>query len=151
MRHSLLSAQIATQGEEQTPESSYAPFVWFDGQIYLFLSELARHTRNLRREPAIGLMLIEDESVARNPFSRRRIYLQGTAQPLTREHESFTPVMAEFHRRFGAVMEVIEPLPDFHLFRVGIYQGRFILGFGQAFELTGDDLDILEHVDPRQN
>ena len=150
LRQALLSVQIATQGDENIPESSYAPFVWFDGHIYLFLSELARHTRNLRREPAVGLMLIEDEAQARNPFSRRRIYLQGTAQSLTREHDAFAPVLAEFHRRFGAVMEVIEPLPDFHLFRVSIYQGRFILGFGQAYRLTGDDLENLEHIDPRQ-
>ena len=144
-----LSAQIATLGDEHTPESSYAPFVWFDGDPYLFLSELARHTRNLRREPAIGLMLIEDEAQARNPFSRQRICLQGTAQPLVREHESFVPVLAEFRRRFGAVMDVIEPLPDFHLFRVSIYQGKFIFGFGQAYCLAGEDLDQLEHIDPR--
>ena len=150
LRNTLLSAQIATQGDEQTPESSYAPFVWFDGCIYLFLSELARHTQNLRRDPAIGLMLIEDEAQARNPFSRRRIYLQGKAMPLLRDHESFAPVLAEFHQRFGAVMEVIEPLPDFHLFRVNIFNGRFILGFGQAYLLSGDDLDQLEHIDPRQ-
>lgn len=150
LRDSILSVQLATLGDEQTPESSYAPFVWYDGNIFLFLSELARHTQNLRRDSAIGLMLIEDEANARNPFSRRRIYLQGTAHSVLRDHESFTPVLAEFSRRFGAVMEVIEPLPDFHLFRVNVYQGRFILGFGQAYRLSGDDLDHLEHIDPRQ-
>ena len=150
LRDTLLSAQIATQGDAKSPESSYAPFVWFHGCIYLFLSELARHTQNLRHDPGIGLMLIEDEAQARNPFARRRIHLQGKAKSLRRDHESFAPVLAEFHRRFGAVMEVIEPLPDFHLFRVSIYRGRFILGFGQAYLLTGDDLDQLEHIDPRQ-
>ena len=150
LRNSLLSVQIATNGIEQIPESSYAPFVWIDGHIYLFLSELAQHTQNLRRDPSVGLMLIEDEAQARNPFSRRRIYLQGNAQALLRDHEAFSRVLDEFRQRFGAVMDVIEPLPDFHLFRVNLHQGRFILGFGQAYRLTGDELDELEHIDPRK-
>ena len=57
--------------------------------------------------------------------------------------------MHEFHRSFGKVMELLEPLPDFRLFRVRIGGGSFVRGFGQAFQIVGADLDELEHVDPR--
>lgn len=150
LRDTILSAQIATLDRNQSPQSSYAPLVWLQQRPWLYLSELAQHTQNLRRDPAIGLMLIEDESQARNPFARRRIYLQGSAQQIGRGHESFVPVLDEFGRRFGAVMEVIEPLPDFHLFRVEPREGRFIRGFGQAYELSGDGLETLRHIDPRR-
>lgn len=150
LRRTVLSAQLATLASTQSPESSYAPFVWLDQDPFLYLSDLASHTGNLRRDPAISLMLIEDEAQARNLFARRRIYLQGTAQCIARDNDLFKPALAEFHRRFGAVMEVIEPLADFHLFRVSAHRGRFIRGFGQAYELSGEGLEQLQHIDPRK-
>ena len=61
----------------------------------------------------------------------------------------FDLVLGEFHLRFGKVMEIIEPLPDFLLFRVELRAGRFIRGFGQAYQLAGENLGQLQHVDPR--
>jgi hypothetical protein len=57
-------------------------------------------------------------------------------------------VIQEFHQRFGEVMKLIEPLPDFHLFRIKVESGRFIRGFGQAYELAGDRLDQIIQIDP---
>jgi putative heme iron utilization protein len=47
-------------------------------------------------------------------------------------------------------MEMIEPLPDFQLFCVRANTGRFIRGFGQAYELEGEKLEQLTHVGPGQ-
>ena len=55
-----------------------------------------------------------------------------------------------FHLRFGKVMDMIEPLPDFQLFCVRVTMGRFVRGFGQAYELRGDRLEQLTHLDPGQ-
>jgi len=44
-------------------------------------------------------------------------------------------------------MTIIEPLPDFSLFRVCLQAGRFVRGFGQAYDLSGEDLDELVHID----
>ena len=150
LRDSVLTTQIASQGSEQHPLASYAPFVWHQEHLYLYLSELAAHTRNLRDNPAVGLMLIEDEAATRNPFARRRICYRGRARIRGRDDPVFAQVLAEFGRRFGAVMDVIEPLPDFHLFQISLLDGQFIQGFGQAYRLTGENLDLLRHLDPRQ-
>ena len=150
LREQVSSAQIASLANDTTPEASYAPFVFIEGDYYLYLSELANHTGNLMRNPAISLMLIEAEAEASNPFARRRINLQGSAQIVARDSDLFSTVLAEFRSRFGAVMKMIEPLPDFHLFRVQVQRGRFVRGFGQAYELAGDNLDELTHIDPRQ-
>lgn len=151
LRDSVVSVQIASLDGERQPQASYAPCVWHDAHLYLFLSELSRHTRNLRIDPAVGLMLIEDEAAARNAFARRRICYQGRARILERDDPLFAPVLAEFGRRFGAVMDVIEPLPDFHLFQISLLEGQYIQGFGQAYRLTGENLDSLQHVDPRRD
>lgn len=148
LRKQIKSAQLATLAHDGLPEASHAPLVWYDGSCYLYLSELAGHTRNLQRNPALGLLLIEDEAGARNPFARRRISMQGRVTSIARDSELFPRVLAEFRRCFGKIMAMIEPLPDFHLFRIDIRAGRFIRGFGQAYEFRGDALDELSHIDP---
>lgn len=149
LREAAIGAQLATLTAESSPEASYAPLVWFDGNCYLFLSQLASHTANLERNPEISLMLMQADSSSGNAFSRRRISYQGKVEVIARDDALFAPVLSEFHRRFGKVMEIIEPLPDFLLFRVGLRSGRFIRGFGQAYQLSGENLDQLQHVDPR--
>jgi putative heme iron utilization protein len=150
LRDNASSAQLATLAKDATPEASYAPCILFAGDYYLFLSQLASHTANLMRNPELGLMLIEDEFEAANSFARRRISLQGRAEPVERNSDIFKSVLSQFHQRFGKVMKIIEPLPDFQLFCVRVTSGRFVRGFGQAYELTGDRLDDLHLNDPRR-
>jgi putative heme iron utilization protein len=149
LRDHAASALLATVADDRSPAASYAPLAWLDGDCYLFLSELAPHTRNLKRCPRISLMLIEAEGEAANPFARRRISFDGNVIVVARDDLLFDRVLAEFHRRFGKVMTLIEPLPDFSLFRVCLQAGRFVRGFGQAYDLAGECLDELVPVDPR--
>jgi putative heme iron utilization protein len=148
LRERCHGAMLATLEGDGTPAASYAPMVWLDGEAYLFLSDLAGHTRNLRRCSSLGVLLIEGENSSANAFARRRITLQGEARLVEREDPSFAPVLAEFHRRFGQVMTVLESLPDFYLFRLQLQRGRYIRGFGQAYELSGERLTQLVHINP---
>jgi putative heme iron utilization protein len=148
LRSHSSSALLATLSPGGKPNASYAPMLWLDDYCYLFLSELANHTGNLKADPSISLMLIEPEQQAANAFARQRITLQGAASVIARDEPLFAQVLSEFHRRFGGVMSVIEPLPDFHLFRIRLDSGHFIRGFGQAFRLSGEHLDELTHIRP---
>ena len=147
LRDSIDAAMLSTLAEDGSPEASYAPLLWHDGAAFLFLSELASHTRNLRRHPALGLLLLEP-AAASNPFARRRISLQGRAERVARDAALHARVLDEFRRRFGKVMDLLEPLPDFHLFRVAPLRGRYIRGFGQAYELTGAGVDEPRPIGP---
>jgi len=149
LRDEAGSALLATVADEQTPTASYAPLVWLDGHCYLYLSELASHTQNLKRCDSISLMLIQAGDEAANLFARRRITLDGNVKVIARDDPLFARVMTEFHSRFGKVMTIIEPLPDFSLFRVRLRTGRFVRGFGQTYDLSGNHLDELLPVDPR--
>jgi putative heme iron utilization protein len=148
LRDSSKAALLATIADAQTPCASYAPLVWVDEYCYLFLSDLASHTRNLKRCPTISLLLMEDEDRVANAFARRRITFEATVVIVEREDPIFARVLAEFHHCFGKVMDLIEPLPDFHLFRLQLQAGCFVRGFGQAYQLTGDRLDRLTHIGP---
>jgi hypothetical protein len=149
LRESATSVQLATVNEDNRPEASYAPCVWFENDCYLFLSRLSSHTGNLVNNPSISLLILDDAAAAANAFARKRASLHGTARIIARDDAAFAGVLRLFHQRFGKVMEIIEPLPDFHLFRVDLQSGSFIRGFGQAYELSGTGLSQLTPVDPR--
>ena len=148
LRDSSKAALLATLAQEQMPCASYAPLVWVDDSCYVYLSDLASHTRNLKRCPSLSLLLMEDEDRVANAFARRRITFEATVVIVEREDPLFARVLAEFRHCFGKVMDLIEPLPDFHLFRLQLQAGRFVRGFGQAYQLTGDRLDRLTHIGP---
>jgi putative heme iron utilization protein len=148
LRNSSKAALLATLTEDQMPFASYAPLVWVDDSCYLYLSDLAGHTRNLKRCPSISLLLMEDEDQVANAFARRRVTFAATVVVVEPADPLFAPALAEFHHCFGKVMKMIEPLPDFHLFRLQLQSGRFVRGFGQAYELSGDHLDRLTHIGP---
>ncbi len=56
--------------------------------------------------------------------------------------------MQSFRDRFGDFIDIIEPLQDFHLFKVCPHSGRFIRGFAQAFQLSGEGLNEITHINP---
>ena len=149
LRAQSSSALLATKAPDGAPHASYAPLLWRDDCCYLFLSQLASHTRNLDADPSISLMLLQPEQEAANAFARQRITLRGRADVIPRDAKRFSLVLSDFHRLFGGVMSIIEPLPDFKLFGVRLESGQFVRGFGQAFELSGAGLDQLNHIVPK--
>jgi len=150
LRETTTSVQLATVNQDSRPEASYAPCVWFENNCYLFLSGLSSHSGNLVNNPRLSLLLVDDAAAAPNAFARKRASLHGSARIVARDEAVFAGVLQLFHQRFGKVMEIIEPLPDFHLFCVDLESGSFIRGFGQAYELSGTGLDQMTPVDPRK-
>ena len=71
---------LATLDEQGNPNVSYAPFVIHNGKYVVLISEIARHARNLQQVPKVSLMLIEDESLSRQIFARKRLTFDATAQ-----------------------------------------------------------------------
>jgi len=141
------SVQLATASDEGQPEASYAPFVRQGRDFYVYVSELSRHTRNLAENPRASLLLIENESDARHLFARRRLSYQCDAEEVPRVSERFDATLDQMHQQFGDIIGVLRNLNDFHLYRLRPYTGTFVAGFALAFELTGDDLDQLQHID----
>ena len=146
-KKSIGSAQLGTLNAAGRPEVSYSPIVWVGECGYLLISELSSHTHNLMRNPMMSLLLIEDESSARNLFARKRIMIDGSASEVARETTLFAEVIEQFTEQFGETVQVLVNLPDFHLMEVTLQEGRFVRGFGQAFELTGDGLNKVVHID----
>lgn len=133
------SAQLATLNPQNQAESSYTPYLVHQGKIYIFISELASHTHHIQHNPRLSLMIIEDESRAKNIFARKRVILNCHAEAIDRADTKWGEILALFEQRHGNTVALLKSLPDFILFELDCLNGSYIQGFGQAFKF--DKLD----------
>ncbi len=139
------SAIIATANGQGIPNASYTPFVIDEFKnIYIYISGLSTHTQNLVVNPHASVMLIEDEDKTEQIFARHRLTFECTATLIERDSETWHEIMNNFHARFGEIMEVLSGLQDFRMFKLTPKEGRFVIGFGAAYFISGDDLNQLK-------
>ncbi|MGY4677112.1 heme utilization protein HutZ [Pasteurella sp. P03HT] len=138
---------LATVGSDGNPNVSYAPFAISNGEYQVFISTIARHARNLQEVPKVSLMLIEDESKSRQIFARRRLSFDATARIVERETDEWKEGIAALKARQGNLIDELSRMKDFHLFSFKPTQGLFVKGFGQAFQVSNDDLVSFVHLD----
>jgi len=150
LRGRAQSLIMATVGENALPRASYAPFVYDSAAFYVYLSRLSEHTQELISNPEVSILLIADEADTAQIFARMRLSYLCQAVVTNRDEAGYDETLAHFKRRFGKVMDLLQSLPDFVLFRLNPTSGRFVIGFGQAYDLVGNQLDDLMPVGPDQ-
>ncbi len=144
--HTLQISSLSVKGQ---PNISYAPYVRDDdGHYYVFISQLASHTEDLLCNPFVAIMLMEDEQEARQIFARTRVIYHCHVEKIAPDEANYADKLDQFENMFGSVVSVLRGLSDFILFRLIPYQGRFVMGFGQAYELEGDQFQTLRPVIP---
>lgn len=136
----LISARetllLSTVNAEQQPEISYAPYIRDRaGDFVIYVSELATHTGNLMRRGEAAVMFIQSEAASRNPFARQRVILQCRAGEVSREDSRYPVLLECFEERFGETVRLLRSLPDFHLITLSPRSGRYVAGFGKAYEI----------------
>ena len=67
------SVVLGTEGSNGYPFSSYAPFYYDGEEVYIFISNLATHAKNIQSTPRASALFIEDENKSENIFARKRI------------------------------------------------------------------------------
>lgn len=138
------STVIGTTDADGFPFASYAPFVRDDHRYYVFISDIARHAANLRREGRASLFFIEDECNAENLFARKRVSLQCETRIVPRGSERFDTVMSLFKETFGpGMIGALLQMQDFHLHEFIPVGGEAVFGFGEAYTLGGEHMETL--------
>jgi len=137
---SVKSVQLATLNKHQEPEISYTPFIRVEHCYYIFISELAAHTQNLKQHAKLSLLFIQDEQDCKNIFARKRLILECQSSLIKRDIQEWDALMLKFEEIQGNTISVLKSLADFHLFRITPEKGSYVQGFGKAFELTGKNL-----------
>jgi len=133
---------LATTDAQGAPLASPVPFVRNEeGDYFVFVSGLAAHTSHLASGRSASILLVQDESMTTQIFARTRL----TQHCQIKEIDSTMPVretiLTSFEQRFGQVISLLRSLPDFRLFKLHPQDGgRFVTGFGQAYDLIKGEL-----------
>lgn len=138
--HNLLSQQktllLATASVTGLPEISYAPFVRdTSGNFYIYVSELAQHTVNLLQNPQASVLFVRDEAQSPNLFARERVVFTCDVNEVFRYEPLYNEQIQAMQSTFGQVIQVLASLNDFHLFTLSVQNGRYVAGFGKAYEI----------------
>lgn len=139
------SVILATIDADGNPNSSYAPFANLNGSFQILVSFMSKHTKNLRDQKKVSVMLIDDESAHKQIYVRNRLTLQCEAVLVETGTEFFTQAVSALEERHGNIVKMLAELNDFVLFDLKPIKGSYVNGFGSAYSVNAD-LSINEHV-----
>lgn len=135
---------LSTVTADGQPQASYTPFVMEgDRTFYIFVSGLSSHTQNLKTTAKAGILLIEDEAQTNQIFARRRLMYDCSVKLIDRHDPQWATWADKFKARFGNLIDMLRQLPDFQIFQLTPQSGRFVVGFGAAYEVDTTDLTRL--------
>ena len=144
-KNSIKTLQLSTITSDGKPNASYSPFVTdAKGNFYIFVSQLASHTQDLLENPVASILLIQDEATTKQLFARQRISYQCDVSVIAQDNKNYQALLESMESCFGNIIELLQTLPDFILFQLSPYQGQYVKGFGKAYKLMGDDLQVLQ-------
>ena len=135
------STILGTISENNYPFSSYAPFYYDGKQIYIFISDIATHAKNLQRLPRASCLFIKDECKSSNIFARKRISLQCDVSKIERDSDNYREIMQHFIARHPMV-EMLSQMQDFNLYALTPIYGEATFGFGEAYHIGGEQMNL---------
>ena len=136
-QQTLLLSTVTAQGE---PESSYAPYVRdSQGVFYIYVSELAAHTKHMLLKRSASILFIQPEKETKNLFARERVTFDCTVSEIKKLDESYNEQLQIMKQQFGETVDLLRSLNDFHLLALTPIKGRYIAGFGKAFFINTTD------------
>jgi heme iron utilization protein len=105
------------------------------GRPIILVSALSSHTKALLADARAGLLF--GEPGKGDPLAHPRISLKCRAEHITRDSSELPALRRRFPKS-----ELYIDFPDFSFFRLLPLAASLNGGFGKAYELSGDDLDI---------
>jgi len=124
---------ISTKDRNGDPFISYAPFVKHEESFYIFISKISDHYQFIEDNENIYIMLIADESKSPNLFARERARFQCTSENIGNEDQE--EIFDKFEQIHGLPMMNMLRGIDMSLFKLTPSEGRYVIGFGAAFDV----------------
>ncbi|WP_027119890.1 DUF2470 domain-containing protein [[Mycoplasma] testudinis] len=129
------------------PGLSSALLIRSNHKFYIYISEVADHYQALKQNPdKLKVMWLQSEEAAARPIARVKATFKARAKfidSLEQKHKIFASVAHKIGSHGG--VSQIGKMQDFHLVELILDSGRFVKGFGQAYDVNSD-LTIKEHL-----
>ncbi len=134
-------ATLATVNDKGEPQASMVAYVFNEvtGEIYLHLSTLAEHTRNLANNPHASLAISENDDGRSDPQELARAGLNGTVVVIEASDERYAAAKACYLKRLPDAAPRFG-FGDFRLFHFQVEKIRYVGGFARAFSYRGEEL-----------
>lgn len=136
------SVNISSLSIDNKVLCSYAPIIFKNNEMFILISEVAKHFANIKNNPNnVEIMFLEDECKAASIFARKRLSYQVNATIVDDRKEELFEALKEIH---GNEVEVFKTMLDFHFIKLEIKSGRFVKGFGKAYDIdTFNNLSLV--------
>lgn len=113
-------------------------------EIYILISQLAKHSKNIAVNNKISLMICQPETEAENPQTLTRFSITGTAHLIEKNTEDYISAKNNYLiKNSSAVMYF--SLGDFNLYKMKIDKGRFVAGFAKTFNISKESLKTFKN------
>ena len=90
-------------------------------------------------------MIVRDEQDCKQIYARERVQFEMQAIEISRDKPEWSIGINRLKQRHGKLLSLLEQLADFRLFHLLPQSGRYVIGFGQAYELFRKSLNEIDH------
>lgn len=143
LAHLIRSRRVAALGTVHDGETNLAMVAYAFAEdfsaFYIHISRLGKHTRDMENNPRVGLLITENDDARSDPQTLERIAIRGTAILLPRTGADYALIKNLYLARFPTAEQLFS-LGDFNLWAITPKGGRFVAGFGRAFNLVPEAL-----------
>lgn len=136
-RNSFGSVVIASIDKDSQAIASYAPLIKYEGRFFIYISEVAEHFSSIKAHPEnIEILFLEDEKEAKSVILRKRLKYRVRAEFKNKDSE-FEKIFECFEAEnpHAGGLNTIKKMQDFHLVELHFKKGRFVKGFGGAYDI----------------
>lgn len=138
-KRSFKSVVISSIDENDNAISSYAPIIFDNNDMYIFISEVAEHFNALKTNPnKAEIMFLQDESKAKTIFARIRLRYKVSAKILDRDDDFDRLFTLLKEQQSEENVDIFYGIKDFHFVKLSPKGGRFVKGFGAAYEIDNN-------------
>ncbi|WP_027327097.1 HugZ family heme oxygenase [Helicobacter pametensis] len=131
------SVMIASIDENHQAIASYAPLLTYKDRFFIYISEVAEHYASIKANPnSIEILFLEDEASAKSVILRKRLRYKTKAVFREKDAE-FDEIFDHFEQNNANAggLKSIRKWDDFHLVELIFQKGRFVKGFGAAYDI----------------
>ena len=107
--------------------------------FYIHVSKLGKHTTDMENDPRVSLLITETDDRRADPQTLARVSIRGMAEILPRTDPGYTQVRNIYLERFPEAEQLFS-LGDFNIWKISPKGGRFVAGFGRAFNIAPEAL-----------
>ncbi len=131
------SVVIASIDRDNQAIASYAPLLKFQNRFFIYISQVAEHYASIKANPnSIEVLFLEDEKEAKSVILRKRLKYRAKAE-FKEKNAEFDEIFDHFEKDnpHAGGLKTIRTMGDFHLIELHLQEGRFVKGFGAAYDI----------------